>query len=177
VLALTASGGCGTEEERPKVTSSGTPAAMETVLDDYTAMRGEMIAALDEELGPRPWGVSSNNPKAVRSGCRSGEDPDGERVAMESYSFRGTYDPADWKRSAAVVQRVGREHGFDRTGTTVDAPDDLQVFGEDARGGRYVYGLAANTVLGISTGCHVWRSAPTAESPDATIPDYDTSDG
>jgi hypothetical protein len=177
VLALTATGGCGTEEERPGMTSNGEAAAMETVLEDYTAMRRDMVAALDEELGPKPWDVSSTNPKPVRSGCRSGEDPDGERVAMASWSFRGTYDAADWKRSAQVVQRVGREHGFTRTGTTVEAPDDLQVFGEDARGGRYVYGLSVNTVLGISTGCHVWRSPPTAASPQPTIPGYDSSDG
>ncbi len=191
VVTLVALAGCGTdsaaEKERPDVTSTsssdtpGADVAMETVLADYRAMRTEMVAALDAELGTRAWDVSANNPTAVRAGCRAGEAEDGERVALESFSFRGTYDSADWRRSAEIVEEVGRTHGFTTTGTVVDADDDLQVFGEDDQGGRYVYGLSTNTVLGISTGCHVWTSKPTAESPggedEVEIPEYDKSDG
>ncbi len=189
LIALVPLGGCGSnsaEKERSDVTSTSSPdtpgdgAAMETVLADYRTMRTEMVAALDDELGARDWGVSANNPTAVRAGCRAGEAEDGERVALESFSFRGTYDSADWRRSAQIVEKVGRAHGFTTTGTVVDADDDLQVFGEDDRGGRYVYGLSSNTVLGISTGCHVWTSTPTTESPgddEVVIPEYDKSDG
>ncbi len=154
------------------MTSSDAP-PMESVVADYTAMRTEMFRALDDELGTRPWDVSPTNATMVRAGCRQGEDTDGERATLPSYYFPGTYDAGDWKQAAEVVWKVGREHGFTRTGTIVDRPDDLEVFGQDDHGGRYVFGLATNTVLGISTGCHRWRSAPTAEAPKTEIPGYD----
>jgi hypothetical protein len=163
---------CGTDKEQPVKASSDAP-RMESVMDDYVAMRTEMFDALDTELGHRAWDVSPNNATLVRSGCRQDEDEDGERVTLPSYYFPGTYDRSDWKQAAEVVWRVGRGHGFTRTGTIVDKPDDLEVFGQDDHGGRYVFGLATHTVLGISTGCHRWRSAPTAESPKTEIPDYD----
>jgi Lipoprotein confined to pathogenic Mycobacterium len=164
---------CGTDKEQPDMTSSDAP-AMESVVADYSAMRTEMFRALDAELGKRPWDLSPNNATMVRSGCRQGEPTDGERATLPSYYFPGTYDTRDWKKAAEVVWKVGREHGFTRTGTTVDMSDDLEVYGQDDHGGRYVFGLAANTVLGITTGCHRWRSAPTADAPKTEIPDYDT---
>lgn len=61
---------------------------------------------------------------------------------------------------------MGERPGFDDTGTVVDRSDDLEVYGQDGDGGRYVFGMATNTVMSISTGCHRWETPP----PDAPPP-------
>lgn len=174
LLALLTLSACGDDEEDPPaMTSSNGHPPMERMVDDYTEMRTAMVDALDTELGRRGWDVTPNNPSMIRSKCRAEEDERGERVSLPSYGFTGTYDAGDWKRAVELVWKVGREHGFTHTGTIVDRPDDLEVYGEDDHGGRYIFGLAENTVLGITTGCHRWTSTPTAESPKTEIPDFD----
>jgi len=149
--------------------------SMESIIDDYTAMQMEMKAAVDEVVGPRKWQLSTND-ELSRSACKADTDDEGEEASLPSWSTKGSLVDADRKALAEAVWKVGRAHGFDTTGTTVDRPDDLEIFGEDAYGGRYVFGTAVNTVLGIRTGCHRWDVKPTPAPAPSGVPDYAKKD-
>lgn len=161
VMAGAIVGGCsgsGSTEVEETMDEETRP-AMEEILADYEQMQAEMFAALGAELGAKPWGRAPNDDIGpVRSGCGAVED--GEAVTMVVQYVEGTYDPADWHRAVEVVQDVGRSHGFTETGTVVDTADDIEVYGVDTYGGKYVFGMAVNSILTITTGCHAWAAAP-----------------
>jgi hypothetical protein len=151
---------CGTEQGKDsgKEPRMDDRPSMESTIESYERMRDAMFAALEAELGPREWRVSPTNDHLGRAGCA--EDPDGETAFLPSYLFTGTYERADWKEAAQIVETVGREHGFDDTATVVDRPGDFELVGEDEYGGRYEFGMAKNTTLGQRTGCHRWDKKP-----------------
>ena len=144
--------------------------SMEHILGHYTAMRTEMIGALTVALGEKQWGGSPNSPGPGRSAAGEG-DPEAEAVGLVTQSFQGTYPPGEWRRAADIVTAVGLRHGFTETGTIVDRPGDIEVYGDDVYGGRYVFGMAVNTILGVSTGGHRWDKRP----PDEPTTDDDGS--
>ncbi len=134
--------------------------SMEKMIERYDDMRDAVFAALEADLGPQKWQVSPMNDKIGRSGCASDEDEEGETAYLPSHYFPGTYERAEWKQAAEIVEKVGREHGFDDTATVVDRADDFELVGEDKYGGRYEFGMARNTTLGQRTGCHRWDKKP-----------------
>ena len=140
--------------------------SMEVVLDRYEQMRAAAIARLDAELGPRPWAPDPTALEVSRSHCLSDVDPDGEgeTASPQLWVLDGTYDPADWQRSLDIVTEVGREYGFETTGTLVDQPGDVKIYGEDQYGGRYYFGMLKATIFSLDTGCHRWDVTPTPES-------------
>ncbi len=139
--------------------SPGSAPTMEQVLTDYTAMREEMVAALARALGERAWRESPNSPGLRRSRV-GGADPAAEQVGLVTWSFEGTYAVDDWHGAARLVAEVGRRHHFTDGGITVDRPGDLEIFGVDAHGGRYTFGMATNTILTLRTGPHRWEHPP-----------------
>lgn len=156
--------GCANPTEKDEVDDmvGASRPTMEQVLAQYEQMQADMFAALGSELGPKRWGRAPNDDIGpVRSSC--GTEIDGEVVNLVIQSFDGTYDPDDWHRAADIVRDVGERHGFTDTGTVVDRPDDIEIYGGDENGGRYVFGMAVNTILTITTGCHRWESTPAAE--------------
>ena len=158
-------------DEENEVDTSSRP-SMEQVIEDYQEMRTEMFAELGAKLGEKPWGDAPNDIGQLRSGCGNDEDDEGERVGLSTQSFQGTYDRSEWQQAAQIVWRVGREYGFTETGTIVDRADDLKVYGEDEYGGRYILGMAVNTTLGISTGCHRWDTPPSPAPAPSGPPSY-----
>lgn len=150
--------------------------SMETVIDDYTQMRTEMVAAVDAIAGAGAWGNSSSIKELSRSGCRNGEDPDGERANLPNYTRKGPLTGDDRDAIMEAVWKVGRAHGFDEVGTIVDRPDDWEIYGEDPNGGRYVVGSSANTVISIGTGCHRWDTQPAPAPAPSGIPDHAKKD-
>jgi hypothetical protein len=181
-VALVA-GGCGTSDgsadqspspgEESSMTTSDRP-SMEQVLATYAELEADVQRALDEELGEQPWQVAGSSSGQRRSQCA--DVPDGQRVSLPVQSFPGTYPRGDWERAVDVVQRVGRDHGFTETGTIVDREDELEVFGEDAYGARYVFGMGSNTGWLLSTGCHAWDEEPADAPAPSGVPDYAKKD-
>ena len=144
---------------------------MEKVIDDYEQMRAEMVEELTAELGAQSWGETPNSPGQGRSRCGA-DGADGERVSLSTQGFRGTYDRSDWRRATEIVRRVGKKYGFAETGTIVDRADDLEVYGEDEYGAHYIFGMATNTFLSVSTGCHRWDQPPPAAPAPSGPPSY-----
>jgi hypothetical protein len=133
---------------------------MESVVQRYRQLQDDLFAALAEEVGPRDWKVSANSLGGGRSGCA--DDPEGEEVQLPPMSAKGVYPSDRWGQVRSLVERVGRDHGFDDVAVVKDRPGDLVMFGEDRWGGRYQFGMATNTVFDVRTGCHRWKSTPPA---------------
>jgi hypothetical protein len=168
-------GACGEDEDSTMKQTTDRP-SMETIIDDYTQMRTEMLAAVDEVVGGRAWQTGTTD-RLSTSACKdSGPDGEGQEATLPSAKSKGSLTGVDRAALSEAVWKVGRAHGFDKTGTTVDRTDDLEIFGEDEFGGRYVFGTAVNTVLGIRTGCHVWDTPPPSDPPPSGVPDYAKKD-
>ena len=146
--------------------------SMETVIDDVTQMRTEMLAAVDEIVGPGEWVNSSSSTGISGSACRDGEDPDGQRAYLPSYKRQGALTGDNREAIKQAVWKVGRSHGFEKIGTIVDRPADWEIFGDDAYGGRYIVGSAVNTVVSIGTGCHRYDVPPPPQPAPSGVPDY-----
>jgi hypothetical protein len=168
-------GACGEDEDSTMRQTTDRP-SMETIIDDYTQMRTEMLAAVDEIAGPGEWVNSSSFKGITGSACRAGEDPDGQRANLPNYTRQGPLTGDDRESIQQAVWKVGRAHGFDEVGTIVDRPDDWEIFGEDPYGGRYVFGSAVNTVVSIGTGCHRYDVPPSPAPAPSGIPDYAKKD-
>ena len=134
--------------------------SMEDALARYEKMRQEMISALDEQIGRQSWADAPNEDGITRAGCN--DDEEAENVNMRTLVVRGTYPQESWKKSADIVEAVGRDYGFDTVKVIVDRPGDLSVTGLAEDGASYTYGLKTNTILGVHTGCHRWDSKPPA---------------
>ena len=145
------------------VTLDGRP-SMEEVLDRYEAMERDMVAAVEAELPGLAWQVEGDGVGLTRSGCVEDVTPDrAESLNLVGLWAPGTLDPASWRASAEVVRGVGERYGFDDVTTLVDRPDDLELVGQDAYGGQYRFGMAVNTILSVSTGCHEGGAVPGEE--------------
>lgn len=167
LLLAVALAGCATStpsdednETEQMVTLDGRP-PMEDVLDRYESMERDMIGALAGELPGLLWQADDDEVGLTRSGCVEDVGSDrAEGVSLVGLWAQGTLDPASWPRAVEVVQGVGEQYGFDQVTTVVDRPDDLEIVGEDAFGGQYRFGMAVNTILSVSTGCHEWDAVP-----------------
>lgn len=63
-----------------------------------------------------------------------------------------------WDDAVRIVAEVTGEYGFGPPQTIVDRPSDHEITGFDSYGAKYLFGTAANTVLLVSTGCHLPRA-------------------
>ena len=149
---------------------------METVIDDYTQMRTEMLAAVDAIGGPGEWVNSSSFQGVGGSACRHGEDPDGQRANLPNYTRQVALTGDDREAIKQAVWKVGRAHGFEKVGTIVDRPDDWEIFGDDPYGGRFTFGSQTSTVVSIGTGCHRYDTLPSRGPAPSGVPDYATKD-
>lgn len=154
--------GCGADDDpssKESTMSKPSTVSMEKALARYDKMRQEMIAALDREVGRQSWGNAPNEDGIIRAGCKE-DDRDSENVNMRTLVVNGTYPESDWKKSASVVEKIGRDYGFETVKVVVDRPGDFSMTGLAKDGASYNYGLAKNTILGVHTGCHVWDQKP-----------------
>lgn len=168
LAALLVLASCGeSDDEEPDM--SDRP-SMEAAIERYTQLRTDIVAALDEELGPAGWAESASSRGLDFGACEGvveGAPPGTDTAFLPRFMRQGLYD--DMEAAIAVVDRVAREHGFGTleqqasTGTTTvyGAGDDL--------GAEYQLTFARNVSLGIQTGCHTWAERPSAPLPTEPV--------
>lgn len=93
--------------------------------------------------------VSEAEVRRFRSGKSPGAIPDG-----------------DWPRALDTVTDVAAREGFDRVEIVVDKPRDHEVAITDGYGAELIFGTARNTILSLSTGCHLSHQAHQRGTPD-----------
>lgn len=133
---------------------------MEQIADRYDQMRREMIDTLDIELGELGWRTNVDRGITWANCSQEGVRTDATDFGMVGLIADGTYDRADWHRSAELVLDIGRRYGFTETGTLLDREDDFEVWARDEYGARYHFGMAVTSILTLRTGCHLWDEQP-----------------
>ncbi|ONI78104.1 hypothetical protein ALI144C_30460 [Actinosynnema sp. ALI-1.44] len=107
------------------------------------------------------------------SGCQSGfsdtwseiDSDTAEIRALAQWISSGNLPDGKWEQAVKVVEEVAREHGFDGPAVVVDRPGDHEVSFKDGYGAHLQFGTVQNTVLSLTTGCHLTVAAHQRGTP------------
>ncbi len=171
MVAVTATltvGCAGQSPEGGTVDEQQATLAARPTIDEITAryerMQAELRRRLVAEVGIAEWIEDSDG---NRSGCGDFPDvPTAESRRLGSWYSPGNLPDARWPQAVAVVAEVTGDYGFGPPETVVDRPGDHQIRAVGQYGASYIFGTANNTVLGVSTGCHL----PAKVHPDNRQP-------
>lgn len=167
VLAVLATACTSAGSERDDMDDQLAALAQRPTIEEITATYEEMQARLRErlsaEVGPLRW---VNDQNAGRAGCADFPDVDGESRTLNRWTSEGNLPDAQWDRAVAIVAEVTGEYGFSAPEAVVDRPGDHEIVATDRYGGGYQFGTARNTILMVSTGCHL----PADARPGSPLP-------
>lgn len=164
IMLLAALAGCTAESGGEDV---GTPGDtlherpdIEQITANYQQMQTQMRERLSAEVGPLEWAERFG--EAGRGCGFDFEDVDGAvSKSLPTWVSDGNLPDADWDRASAIVAEIAASQGFAQPREIVDRPDDHQVRISDPYGGELIFGTAKNTILSVSTGCHLIARAHT----------------
>jgi hypothetical protein len=123
---------------------------IESIKVTYEQMQARLRDRLSAEVGPMQW-VNREN----FSGAGCGDGVDGQSLTLDGWKSEGNLPDARWGDAVRIVAEVTSEYGFGPPQTIVDRPSDHEITATDPYGAKYLFGTAANTVLLVSTGCHL----------------------
>ncbi|QIZ36045.1 LppA family lipoprotein [Saccharopolyspora sp. ASAGF58] len=131
--------------------------SIEEISERYEQMQQRLLDRLNTEVGPLSWAVSDPVSRAV---CTEFPDVfDAESRVLESWRAPGNLPDADWPLAVEIVQEITIEYGFGEPEIIINRSGDHEIIGNDQFGAVYQFGTAANTVLMITTGCHLLTAA------------------
>lgn len=125
---------------------------IENIKVTYEGMQARLRDRLSAEVGPLRW---VNDQNLSGAGCADFPGVRGESRTLDSWTSKGNLPDAQWDHAVRIVAEVTGEYGFGTPRMVVDRPSDHEITGTDQYGGHYLFGTAANTVLMVSTGCHL----------------------
>ena len=126
--------------------------AIEEITATYEEMQARVRERLSAEVGPLQW---VNRQSAGSAGCADFPGVGGESRTLDRWTSEGNLPDAQWDRAVAIVAEVSGEYGFAAPEAIVDRPGDHEIVATDRYGGGYQFGTARNTILVVSTGCHL----------------------
>ena len=155
-LAALATGCAGTgsesEDMDEKLVTLAQRPTIEEIRASYEEMQVRLRDRLSAEVGPLQW---VNDQNAGQAGCADFPGVGGRSLTLDRWTSEGNLPDARWDRAVAIVAEVTGEYGFGAPEVVVDRPSDHEVTATDQYGGGYQFGTARNTVLMVSTGCHL----------------------
>jgi hypothetical protein len=93
-------------------------------------------------------------------------DPDAnEERSLKPWVSQGNLPDEKWDRAVAVVSETVRGYGFSDLQVVVNRPSDHEVSIRDGYGARIMFGTAKNTILAVTTGCHLTVAAHQRGTP------------
>lgn len=173
VTALVVAGlvaGCGLEGDDmdEKLATLAQRPTIEQITVTYEEMQARLRDRLSAEVGPLQW---VNDQNLSGAGCADFPNVGGQSLTLDSWTSQGNLPDAQWDRAVRIVAEVTGEYGFAAPEVIVDRPSDHEIVATDPYGGGYQFGTARNTVLMVSTGCHLPADAhPKAPSPAPSSP-------
>ncbi|MBB5153424.1 LppA family lipoprotein [Saccharopolyspora phatthalungensis] len=131
--------------------------SIEEISERYEQMQQRLLDRLNIEVGPLAWALWD---PVSRAGCAEFPDIfDAESRVLQSWRAPGNLPDAVWSRAVEIVQEITVEYGFDEPEIIVNRSGDHEITGNDQYGAVYQFGTAADTVLVITTGCHLFAAA------------------
>jgi hypothetical protein len=126
---------------------------------DYQSMFETIRVRLVAEVGVARW-VPDSEPISG-SGC--GGDlshlDDAETRSIDAGTSPGNLPDAKWDQAVAIVTEVAGKRGFGAPKVIVSRPNDHEVSFRDQYNGELLFGTGGNTILAVSTGCHLTQTA------------------
>jgi hypothetical protein len=140
---------------------------IETMQTDYLAMLEQLRNKLIKDVGIAPFIPDPDGP-VTGSGCPGDFSavPDAMVLRFRSGRSPGNISDAEWPRALKLVTDFLAERGFGAPKAVVDKPGDHEVAIYDQFGAELIFGTAANTILSLSTGCHLSRAAHQRGTPE-----------
>lgn len=145
---------------------------IEAVQADYFALLERIRTRLVDELGIKAF-IPDKEP--FSGAACPGEMSDVKEAQVRFYPSAqspGTISDADWPRAVEVVTEITSKNGFGEPKTVVDRQGDHEVAIYDDYGAELIFGTAKNTIVGLSTGCHLTREAHERGKPKPEEPLY-----
>ncbi|MGH3909156.1 MAG: LppA family lipoprotein [Pseudonocardiaceae bacterium] len=124
---------------------------IEDIRATYEQMQPRLRDRLSAEVGPMHW--------VNRENFSGAGGVDGQVLTLDSWLSRGNLPDSRWDDAVRIVAEVTGEYGFGPPQVVVNRPSDHEITGFDPYGAKYLFGTAANTVLMVSTGCHLPANA------------------
>jgi Lipoprotein confined to pathogenic Mycobacterium len=90
---------------------------------------------------------------------------DGEIRRYSSGMSPGNIPDEHWADAVAIVAELAQPYGFGAPAVVVDRPGDHEVSLRDSYGAELLFGTAKNTILSLSTGCHLTKAAHQRGTP------------
>ncbi|MGH3785784.1 MAG: LppA family lipoprotein [Pseudonocardiaceae bacterium] len=159
IAALAA--GCGfigseSEDMDEKLATLAQRPTIEDIRVTYEEMQARLRDRLSTEVGPLHW---VNRKNFSGAGCADFPNVGGQSLTLDGWMSEGNLTDTRWADAVRVVAEVTGEYGFGTPRVVVDRPSDHEITATDQYGGHYLFGTAANTVLLVSTGCHLPATA------------------
>lgn len=146
------SGGAENDDMDDKLTVLTQRPPIEDVRATYEQMQSRLRERLSAEVGPLRW---TNDRNLSGAGCADFPGVGGQSLTLDSWTAPGNLPDSRWEHAVRIVAEVTGEYGFGPPQTVVDRPGDHEITATDPYGGDYLFGTARNTVLMVSTGCHL----------------------
>jgi predicted LppA-like lipoprotein len=145
---------------------------IEAAAQRYEEMQTKITETLTAESIASDWRQDEGS-SSVR-GCLPAfpevDSAANEVRALKMWSSPGNLADEKWDRAVALVNEVARGYGFGDVRVVVNRPSDHEVSIRDGYGAEILFGTAKNTILGVTTGCHLTveahqRGVPTGGTP------------
>ncbi|MFF0146172.1 putative LppA-like lipoprotein [Amycolatopsis sulphurea] len=133
----------------------------------YEQMRGEIRTQLTRDLGVTQWAEQPGS--SNYTGCAR-EFPDVNVQDVQKQHPATWYSPTpispeNWEKAKGTVSSVARRYGFDKTALVIDSANNLQFDLNDKYRSELSFGSAKNTILALTTGCHLTAAAKQRGEP------------
>lgn len=142
---------------------------LEQAMQRYEKIQREIRAKLKDEFDLSEWkkGGGDDQPDSY---CSDFPDVDGLDAGNYHWAGRvaeGSVIP-DWDRAVNLVRQIATRYGFDKVTLDAGNAEDRTLELIDHRGAKLLLGSRGNTVLRISTGCHLTSEAKRRGEPVTT---------
>ncbi|EIE99182.1 LppA family lipoprotein [Saccharomonospora glauca] len=146
---------------------------IETVQRDYLALLDLIRDRLVSDFGIAPFVLDAAEP-VTGSACPGEFSTVREAEVRHIAASRspGNLPDEAWPRAVELVTELAAEKGFTDPRTVVDRPGDHEVALYDQYGAELIFGTAKNTIISLSTGCHLTSEAHRRGTPAPEEPLY-----
>ena len=130
------------------------------VIASYTDMRDKLAQQLTTEFGMGSWQSLHDGRD---SGCAN-EFPNVDRYDvvrhnLDRLSNGQILSTEQWSKAVEVASNVANRYGFTRIGPRVDKPPSHYLTILDQNGAELFVGTEQQTVISVTTGCHLTPEA------------------
>jgi hypothetical protein len=132
----------------------------------YEEMRATIRDRLTQEFNLSQWTEQQESSRF--SGCAPQFSEVDQKDSSKKYLprwFASSPLIASWKQAKQIVAEVSKGYGFNRVSLDVEKPDDVEFNLNDQYGAELSFGSAKNTVLTLTTGCHLSAEAKRRGGP------------